>query len=89
MFAHPFHGSLYFSAARTNGFNYWASVPFAIAGSFLWECCGETHPPSINDWIATSIGGAAIGETTYRLSSTCSTILPPAPGGPGARSARC
>jgi hypothetical protein len=69
MFAHPYHGSTYFSAARTNGFNYWASLPFAIGGSFLWECCGETHPPSINDWIATSIGGAAIGETTYRLSS--------------------
>jgi hypothetical protein len=70
MFAHPFHGSLYYSAARTNGFNYWESIPFAIAGSFMWECCGETHPPSINDWIATSIGGTAIGEMTYRLSST-------------------
>ncbi len=69
-FAHPFHGSLYYSAARSSGFNYWASAPFAIAGSFMWECCGETHPASINDWIATSIGGIAIGEMTYRLSST-------------------
>ena len=41
----------------------------AIKGSFFWECCGETHVPAINDWIATSIGGTAIGEMTYRASS--------------------
>ncbi len=70
MFAHPFHGSLYYSSARSNGFNYWQSVPFAIAGSFMWECCGETHPPAINDWIMTSIGGSALGEMTYRVSGT-------------------
>lgn len=69
-FAHPFHGSLYYSAARSNGFNYWASSPFAIAGSFMWECCGETHNMSINDWFATSLGGIAIGEATYRLAGT-------------------
>jgi hypothetical protein len=69
-FAHPYHGNLYFNSARTNGFNYWESLPFAIAGSFLWECCGETHRMSINDWVATSIGGAALGEMTYRVSST-------------------
>jgi hypothetical protein len=68
--AHPYHGQLYFNAARTNGFNYWASVPFAIAGSFLWECCGETHRMAINDWVATSIGGTALGEMLYRVSST-------------------
>jgi len=68
MFAHPYHGNLYFNSARTNGFNYWASAPFAIAGSFMWECCGETHAPAINDWVMTSIGGIAIGETSYRLS---------------------
>jgi hypothetical protein len=30
---------------------------------------GETHPMSVNDMIATGIGGIAFGETTYRLSS--------------------
>ncbi len=69
-FAHPYHGNLYFNSARTNGFNYWESLPFAIAGSFLWECCGETHRMSINDWVATSVGGTALGEMTYRVSST-------------------
>ena len=70
MFAHPFHGNLYYNAARSNGFNYWASVPFAFLGSFLWECCGETHPAALNDWVATSMGGAAIGEALYRMSSS-------------------
>jgi hypothetical protein len=69
-FAHPFHGSLYYNAGRSNGFNYWGSLLFAVGGSFLWECCGETHPMAINDWINTSVGGAAIGEIGYRLSST-------------------
>jgi len=69
-FMHPFHGSLYYNTARSNGFNYWASVPFAFLGSFLWECCGETHPAALNDWVATSWGGAAIGEALYRMSSS-------------------
>jgi hypothetical protein len=69
-FAHPFHGSLYYSAARANGFNYWVSLPTALLGSAFWECCGETHPPAINDWIATGVGGSAIGEMLYRVSST-------------------
>ena len=68
-FAHPFHGSLYYGAGRSNGLGYWESAPLAIMGSFFWECCGETHVPAINDWIATSIGGTAMGEMTYRASS--------------------
>ena len=27
--AHPYHGSLYFNAARSNGLNFWQSIPFA------------------------------------------------------------
>lgn len=69
-FAHPYHGSLYYSAARSNGLNYWLSAPFSIMGSFFWECCGETHPPAWNDWVATGIGGVAIGEVLYRASSS-------------------
>jgi hypothetical protein len=29
-FAHPYHGSLYFNAGRTNGYNFWASLPWAF-----------------------------------------------------------
>lgn len=68
-FAHPYHGSLYYNAARANGFDYWTSAPFAFGGSFLWEYFGETHHPSVNDWFATSLGGIALGETLFRLST--------------------
>ena len=67
-FAHPFHGSLYFNAARSNGMSYWESIPFAWAGSFMWEYFGEVHHASMNDWIATSMGGNTLGETLHRLS---------------------
>lgn len=67
-FAHPYHGNLYFNAARSNGYSFWESVPFAFAGSWGWEYLGETHHPSMNDWIATSVGGAALGEMLHRFS---------------------
>lgn len=70
MFAHPYHGSLYFSAARSNGMNYFESMPFAVLGSFMWECCGETHLMAWNDWVMTSLAGASIGEILYRAGST-------------------
>ncbi|MBD3220194.1 DUF3943 domain-containing protein [bacterium] len=69
-FAHPYHGSLYFNAARSNGYDFWSSVPFAFGGSWLWENMFETHHPSMNDWIATSVGGAALGEILHRLART-------------------
>ncbi len=67
-FAHPYHGSLYFNAARSNGYSFWESVPFTFAGSYGWEFFGETHHPSMNDWIATSVGGAGLGEILHRFS---------------------
>ena len=70
MFAHPYHGNLYFNAARTNGLSFWESAPYALGGSLMWEFLGETEPPAINDVIATSMGGMAIGEMAHRLSLT-------------------
>ena len=70
LFAHPYHGNLYFNAARTNGLTFWESAPYALGGSLMWEFLGETEPPAINDVIATSMGGMAIGEMTHRLSHT-------------------
>ena len=70
MFAHPYHGNLYFNAARTNGLTFWESAPYALVGSAMWEFLGETEPPAINDIIATTCGGMAIGEMTHRLSLT-------------------
>ncbi|MCM1152553.1 MAG: DUF3943 domain-containing protein [Muribaculum sp.] len=67
-FFHPYNGSLYFNAGRANGFNFWQSELFAIAGSGLWEMFMECEYPSTNDFIATPIGGAAIGEVLFRAS---------------------
>ncbi len=67
-FLHPYNGSLYFNAARSNGFNYWQSELFAIGGSAMWEMFMEREYPSTNDIIATPIGGAAIGEVLFRAS---------------------
>ena len=70
LFAHPYHGNLYFNAARSNGLSFWESAPYALGGSLMWEFLGETEPPAINDVIATTCGGIAIGEMTHRLSLT-------------------
>jgi hypothetical protein len=40
-----------------------------LAGAFFWECCGETHPMSLNDLVSTGIGGIAVGEEMFRVSS--------------------
>lgn len=69
LFAHPYHGNLYFNTARSNGLNFWESVPYAMAGSLMWEICAEVEPPAINDFIATTAGGIALGEITHRISS--------------------
>ncbi len=68
MFLHPYHGSLYYNGARSNGFNYWQSGLFAFYGSSMWELFMEREYPSTNDVIATPIGGMAIGEVAYRAS---------------------
>ncbi|MBK8982872.1 MAG: DUF3943 domain-containing protein [Ignavibacteria bacterium] len=95
-FGHPFHGSIYFNTARSTGFSYWESIPFAFGGSLMWEMFMETDPPQTNDILQTTLGGTMVGEMTYRLSSlildestsgpnrivreTISTILNPARG---------
>lgn len=70
LFAHPYHGSLYFNTARSNGLNFWESVPYSLGGSLMWEFVAEAEPPAINDFIATTAGGIALGEVTHRLSNT-------------------
>ena len=69
LFAHPYHGGLYFNTARCNGLSFWESVPYSFCGSMMWELSCETEPPAINDLMATTIGGIAIGEVTHRMSA--------------------
>ena len=67
--AHPYHGNLYFNAARTNGMDFWSSAFGSLAGSFMWEFFMERHQPSINDWVMTTTGGMFLGEVLFRYSS--------------------
>ncbi|MCU0251506.1 MAG: DUF3943 domain-containing protein [Vicinamibacterales bacterium] len=63
---HPYQGSNYFNAGRSNGLSFWESAPLAALGSATWEYFGETHKPSVNDLINTTVGGIAIGEMLHR-----------------------
>ncbi len=67
--AHPYHGSLYLNSARASGYGFWGSLPYVAAGSASWELLLENVRPSINDLVNTTLGGMALGEVTYRLSS--------------------
>ncbi len=68
-FLHPYGGSVYYGIARSTGLSFWESLLYSSAGSFLWEIAGETTPPSINDMIATPIGGTLLGEPLFRMAS--------------------
>lgn len=70
MFAHPYHGGLYFNSGRSNGLDYFRSVPIAFFGSWTWENFGETYRPSLNDWFMTSFGGIALGEMFHRIGAS-------------------
>lgn len=66
---HPRAGSDYFNVARSNGYGFWGSYPFAFIGSAQWEWFGENTRPSKNDLLNTPISGAFLGEILYRVSS--------------------
>ncbi len=68
-FAHPYHGSLYFNAGRSNGLSFWESSLLTMGGSFMWETVMERHRPSINDLIMTTTGGIFLGEVLFRYTS--------------------
>lgn len=65
---HPYQGSMYYNAVRSNGYGYWTSGLGTILGSLSWEYFCETDPPSINDLLTTTAGGMAVGEVFWRLS---------------------
>ncbi|HYV91831.1 MAG TPA: DUF3943 domain-containing protein [Chitinophagales bacterium] len=67
---HPYTGSLYFNAARSNGYKFYESTPFVLGGSLMWEYFMEATKPSYNDVINTTVSGIFLGEVLYRLSSS-------------------
>lgn len=68
-FRHPYQGSMYYHAARGAGLSLWEASLYTAFGSLQWEFMGETHPAAPNDFYTTSLGGIAMGEMLYRLSS--------------------
>lgn len=66
--SHPYQGGLFFDSARSNGYGFWESGLFAMAGSLIWECCMENTAPSINDFVNTTLGGMTRGEVAHRAS---------------------
>jgi hypothetical protein len=66
-FGHPYQGSTYHAAARSNGFTFYQGMLFDIFGSVQWELFCETNKPSLNDLISTTLGGAVLGEMFHRL----------------------
>ena len=67
-FMHPYHGSQYFNAARSNGLSFWESCLYPYGGSLMWELFMENQAPSYNDLINTPVSGILIGEISYRIS---------------------
>ena len=66
-FAHPYQGSLYHSAGRSMGLNYWQASALTFAGSAWWEITGEKTPPTKNDQVASGIAGSFFGEPLFRM----------------------
>ena len=66
---HPYQGAVYQGLARSAGLGFWESSVYTFLGSFAWEVAGETTKPSINDQVASGIGGSFLGEPLFRMSS--------------------
>jgi hypothetical protein len=66
---HPLAGSYYYSSVRSQNANWWQSLLFATAQSFIWEYMieGAAEKPSIQDLIVTPIGGAMIAEPVHQI----------------------
>ena len=65
---HSTTGAYYHQLARVNGASMVQAMAFDLAASSAWELTVEHREVlSVNDTIATSIGGVALGESLFRL----------------------
>jgi hypothetical protein len=76
---HPYQGSLYFNAGRSNGYTFYESMFFSFLGSITWEYFGEHQQKSANDLIATTFGSMPMGEMLHRLYLTARAAGLPGP----------
>lgn len=65
---HPYQGSFYFNATRSQGALFWQASLFTFMQSVLWEYVweGGLEQPSIQDLIFTPLGGILLGELSHR-----------------------
>ena len=71
---HPYQGTIYYNALRSQGANVWQSALFCAGSVWLWEYTIEAgfEQPSIQDLIVTPGAGILLGElfhySTIRMS---------------------
>lgn len=71
---HPYQGSCYYNALRSQGAKWWQAGLFCAGHSLLWEYVveGGMEQPSVQDMLVTPIGGSLLGElihfSTMRMS---------------------
>ena len=66
---HPLQGAMMYGFARSAGLNFWESLVYSNAGSYIWMITGETDNPRINGQVTTGNAGAIFGEELYRMAS--------------------
>lgn len=65
---HPWQGSYYYNAYRSQGAKIWQSALMSVGHSFLWEYMAESwfERPSVQDLIVTPVLGSLVGEAVHR-----------------------
>ncbi len=65
---HPYAGSIYYNAIRSQDATIFESFMFSTVQSAIWEYVieGIAEQPSIQDLIVTPVAGAIIGEFTHK-----------------------
>jgi len=59
-------GGIYYGFARSAGLQYWNRCSTRCRQLSLGDV-RETTPPSINDYVSTTIGGSFVGEALFRM----------------------
>lgn len=69
-FGHPYQGSMYYTSARYHGHGVLVSAGYTALGSLQWEYFMEREKVSYNDFVTTTMGGAMMGEITFRIAES-------------------
>ena len=76
---HPLSGAAYYGVPRTNRMDVYTSFLYGLLTSFIWEFFLEFQERfSLNDFVATPLGGLPIGEGFFRLGRWLDNVAHPA-----------